>query len=184
MIDVFFCTSAKKEDEIRWNIMKACLARWEMEPGINLVTLTGAGKSFQRERRRIAAKESVSDIYIVVEDDIMPLGRRFVERGVGAMREHPGYAVLGPRTVWEQQLSPVVEVGNGDICDFIRKGTVDKVLREEEWFDGVLQSARLREIGWKTGRMRDVAVNHFGFKLGTTWPDDYNSGMTQIAEYP
>lgn len=189
MIDVFFCSCAKPDDKIRMGMRTACWARWELEPDIRLILVTpeligASGKEFQSEHRRYAAENAQSDAYVVAEDDVMPLGKDFVSRGLYVMTQYPDYGVLVARTIWEQPTQGVLDV-NGDGIDFVRAGVIQRILGPRgEWFDGNVQAARLREIGIKTGRMGAVAANHLGFRLGTCWPDDYQSGMTQIAAYP
>lgn len=182
MIDVFYCTAAK--DDLRKAIAKPCLMMWQkMCVPWHVIPLEGmSGKEFQQWRRQIAERQSTTPFYIVADDDCMPLGNNFLERCEDLMNRYPEYAILGT----EDYCAPfgpdeIYETSTGGGINVIRKGIIEVPPFNGQTWDGCAQGEQIRSKGYKVGRMRDVRRNHFGDGLSTVWPDDYKSGVTQIA---
>lgn len=208
MIDVFLCSCAA--DPIRKGLFDAVRSRWLQEGGITLhavvqrepglfesAVLAGGDcettalffsrKEFQGERRKLAEECATGEIYILAEDDCMPLGSSFVKRGLEVMMRHPEYAVLSPLLL---PFPPPINENEGEVSNgitagginFTRRGLIDiaQINSRLPW-DECAQAEHLREKGWKSGWMRDVKCNHIGATLSTLWPQPY-TGVTSIND--
>jgi hypothetical protein len=188
MIDVFLCTYAK--DPIRKGMFDSVRARWE-QMGCDLTILDGValgfeGKEFQGIRRQIAEDNAEGEIYILAEDDCMPLGKGFIEHGLHLMGTYRDYAVISPTVlngVYEgPQYKPegdLIRANGGGGINFTRHGYIPTKI--EGFFDEAMQGEWLSKRGWKSGYALELKMNHLGAHLSTLWPDDYRSGVTQIA---
>lgn len=141
-----------------------------------------SGREFQSWRRKHAEELARTECYILADDDCMPLGKRFLERSEDLMRRYPDYAILGT----EDYCAPygpteIYETTTGGGINVIRKGVIEVPAFNGQTWDGSAQGQQVRAKGYKVGRMRDVRRNHFGDGLSTVWPDDYQSGVTQIG---
>lgn len=195
MTDVFFC-SINQPNSTRFYIEKACLVRWEQESHANVFSMNPWMPEidcfvyeFQRERRILADRMAISNIYIVTDDDCMPLGTDFIARGLAVMEAHPEFGILAamnyinakdtePYTgkfidddVWECHA-----VGGIRFC---RKGII------KDWPASVSPGSYdcqhhegLVAAGYKAGYMRRVQMNHLGYGLSTHWPP----GKTEIEQ--
>ena len=142
-------------------------------------------KNFQGWRRRHAELFSESDPYILAEDDCMPLGNNFVQRGVDILLRNPAYAVLSP-TVLNGTYRGHAYTEDGELImansaggiNFTRKG---RVKAPQTFWDEMDQAQQLRADGWLSGYMPGLKMNHLGAGLSTIWPDPY-TGVTQIAD--
>jgi len=182
MIDVFYCCWQPR-DRLREAIAAPCLMMWESfcRPKI-ILPIAMSGREFQQERRRMAEDKAQTDFYIIADDDCMPLGKNFLERCEDLMRRYPEYALLGT----EDYCAPfgpteIYETKTGGGINVIRKGIIEVPPFNGQTWDSCAQGEQIRAKGYKVGRMRDVRRNHFGDGLSTVWPDDYKSGVTQIA---
>lgn len=205
MIDVFISTCAT--DPIRRRLFQATIERWKCDPLANMkfiltketVVLNPLMFSklksqtefildksvMQRERRILADREAKSDIYIVTDDDCIPLGLDFIERGVRVMEAHPQHGVLAALnirsdTLFKNGIAPYCgEFIDDDVWDchavggirFCRKGAI------KEWPASVSEGSYdmqhhegLVNAGFRAGYMRNVLFNHLGEGLSTHWP--------------
>lgn len=204
MIDVFVCTCCNvgNFDQLRWHLAMACENRWGMEEAsgtvkvkvIDPLMIGCDNKQFQGSRRVWADVHSDTDVYIMTDDDVMPLGLEFIKRGLKMMEDNPEYTILTARLLPET-LDNINELSNSQgIIDhphitsgglnFVRKGPVAEVLRPHmlQFFDDSKATYWLREKGYKIGVMRDVYANHIGTGVSTIWPVDY-TGKTQIGPF-
>lgn len=181
-LDVFYCSAAK--DELRKAIAYPCLMMWSTMCKPQLINpLDGmSGREFQSWRRKHAEELARTEFYIIADDDCMPLGKNFLQRCEDLMRRYPDYAVLGT----EDYCAPygpeeIYETTTGGGINVIRKGVIEVPAFTGQIWDGSAQGQQVRAKGYKVGRMRDVRRNHYGDGLSTVWPDDYQSGVTQIG---
>ena len=136
----------------------------------------------QRERRIRADELAKSDIYIVADDDCMPIGPDFIARGVAVMEAHPDFAVLAARNCHEKNDEPpyVGRYIDDDVWEahavggirFCRKGAV------KHWPESVSAGSYdcqhhegIVASGMRAGYMRRVTMNHLGIGLSTHWPE-------------
>ena len=190
-VDVFLCTAAAPDDEIREGFLTSVHTRWDMDVSsvVRLVTielLECSLRDFQGERRRYAERNAQSDIYVLAEDDCMPLGNRFIERGLELMQRNPAYAVISP-TVLNGVYEGAAYTPDGELIlansaggiNFTRKGLLGDL--PAGFVDEMKQSQHLCNKGWLSGYAPALKMNHLGAGLSTLWPDAY-TGRTQIAD--
>ncbi len=192
MTDVFVCSCAA--DDIRKGLRDAVYARWVLEPDTNVMLLTPkivgcTNPQFQGMRRPWIEQRAQSDIYVMAEDDCMPWGTKFVEKGVDVLRRHLEFAVLSPLLLPYPEVPSMIEwpecyegITSGGI-NFTRKGILkDMIVPTDSVFDEGGQAGFLKRAGWRTGWMKDVKQLHLGATLSTIWPDDYATGLTKVNE--
>lgn len=200
MTDVFVATIS--QDRIRGFLCASVMYRWRADANANVtVFLPNLGFEFgyadfkvatieqenmQRDRRIKADELSNSDIYVVTDDDCMPLGVDFIARGVAVMAAHPEFGVLAAlnirsKTLFDNGIPPYTGTFiDEDVWEchavggirFCRKGII------KEWppsvtpgsYDCQHQEA-LDKAGYKAGYMLKVTMNHLGEGLSTHWPE-------------
>lgn len=181
MIDVFYCEY--QADHFRDLLAAPCLARWYQMCHPILVRPWPweevSKEKFQGWRRQFAEDNAKTDLYIIADDDCMPLGANFIERAEDVMRRHPEFAVLGA-TDYALPYSPdeVTEIGTAGGINVIRRGVI-KVGEVVPW-TSAQQREQVYKAGYRVGRMRDVRMNHFGEGFSTVWPKGY-TGHTQVG---
>lgn len=136
------------------------------------------------DSRWVAHEAAKSDVYVVIDDDCLPLGRDWLERGLAAMAAWPQFAALAswsingeidpakcalpsPGEPWESDLFEVESLGTPT---FLRRST--QLLVPEGslgQYDATL-SAAYREHG-RIGMMRYVRHNHLGYGLSEVVPE-------------
>ena len=175
---------------MRFFLASAVVERWRLEPGINLhivhsVSFLVSPKDFQGYRRGYAEDVAVSDPYVLAEDDCMPLGNNFVQRGVDILMRNPAYAVLSPTVLNGVYKGPaytedgeLIMANSAGGINFTRKG---RVKAPQTFWDEMDQAQQLKADGWLSGYMPGLKMNHLGAGLSTIWPDPY-TGITQIAD--
>lgn len=187
LIDVFLCTCAT--DPIRKGMFDAVYHRWLRETIINLTVLTPEVlkcglRGFQGLRRKWAEENTTGDIYILAEDDCLPLGKNFTERGIALLDSYGEYAVLSPKLLpFPPPMNENDLVSEGITAggiNFTRAGLIDTtIIPKDAVWDESSQAQHLREKGFKSGWMRDVMCNHLGAMHSTLWPEPY-TGLTSI----
>lgn len=101
------------------------------------------------------------------------------------MENYSHYGVMAARIIGENfpGWHDVEEVSTAGGINFHRAGILKKHLpRNGEFYDDSNMGQDLRAIGRPPGRARNLYTNHYGAYLGTLWPDDYASGVTQLAD--
>ena len=172
MIEVFLGTCNYEEPlAFREYIRDAVVGCWEM---------LGATVHFQwdkeqRQRRIEADERSVSDLYIVADDDCLPIGLDFIPCVLHLAREFPAYGIFSPEMVREKRsrtttgTSQVFRwrgVGGLRIC---RKGII------KDWPDQTRKGyddehcEAIHELGLDCGIMRHVYFNHLGEGWSKLW---------------
>src|SRR6185369_10272243 len=78
MRTVFFCAAdytdlPRQLMAFRYAAQNLCRSAWEMMPDIELVVLRGKGREWQRNRRIQADHLATDDVYILADDDMLPL---------------------------------------------------------------------------------------------------------------
>lgn len=200
MVDVFIATIAR--EPIRNCILGAVVSRWKCESEINLRIFDSQPGRFphekgffiewekmQRSRRIFADQMAESEIYVLTDDDCMPLGVDFIARGLAVMQAHPEFGILAAMNVLNKNDA---EPYTGKFIDddvwechavggirFCRKGII------KEWPESVDPGSydmqhheALVKAGYKAGYMRRVQFNHLGIGLSSHWPP----GNTEIEQ--
>lgn len=97
MIDVFVRTMAW-QNPLRTGLATATEARWKMDP---LACVRPLANFPIRLGRAHAERSAESDIYIFTDDDVLPVGRNWIARGLEAMLANPEYAICSTLSLIE-----------------------------------------------------------------------------------
>lgn len=200
MIDLFISTCA--EEPIRAAMARATIARWMYEPDVQLKILKfgnpaeavrgyenfvvhhgrlknpGPFDSSERERRCYAEEFAKSDIYILADDDILPLQKGFVMNALAIMRANPEFGKLCLYTIPDH---PIPETGAGVKSNaylfqvhgaggvrFIRKGVVERwaPMDGKEGYDAP-HCREFHRKGFRVGYFRNLKGLHLGWGYTT-----------------
>jgi hypothetical protein len=101
MTDCFIRTIDRNlEDPLRKAFLDATVARWRMEPQVTITWILNKGI---REGRMWAEAHAFSDPYIVTDDDVLPHGKKWLERGLLAMANKPEFAICSSLSLIESE---------------------------------------------------------------------------------
>jgi len=101
VMDVFIRTYEKQVDHVRRGFALATIGRWALEPvNIHLIEASMFGIT---AGRAMAEQRAESDPYIFTDDDVLIVGKDWVERGEKAMLSHPEYAVVSTLSLIETE---------------------------------------------------------------------------------
>lgn len=163
--------------QFRIGMFDVCVARWRMQSDIRLEIVNGRYPTpFHMGSKKRAEESSTSSIYIVADDDCLPIGRNFVKDGVEILYDHPEYGLLTATSVSDgsyRQLEYPNEVAElhavGGIA-FVRKGILTDfndlgVAKTDESI-----CSEMNRKGYKTGVMPNVKFNHLGAGYSLTVP--------------
>lgn len=133
--------------------------------------------AFARSSREIADRLAMSPVYVLVDDDHLPIGKDWVAAGVTALEARPGFAMLSSWSV-NAEVDPtkwtfdrtgcrdddeVFEAPSAGTPCWVRKGTfVDLPEAPAPAYDSVL-SEHLKRKG-RIGFLRGVRHNHLGYE--------------------
>ena len=131
------------------------------------------------ERFHIQSKETAerfakSDIYCVIDDDSLPIGKDFFARGAQTLANHPEYGMLSAWSPMDRSTAPAEEVIEAHAIGtpyFVRKGTLKEFPEgKKEQYDFILSKV-VTDQGLKTGLMSKVVYCHAGHGLSQVIPD-------------
>lgn len=183
MTKVFFCTVERwGAHTIRGYFRDACRLAWIKMDDAHIHPLYGYDvPDFQRTRRMDADKLAPTDIYVLTDDDMLPIGEDFIARGVALMQKYPGFGMLSalPTNAMIQFWNPenhkplvndeVMEHYSVGGLRFCRRGIVKKwPVQNGKGYDAD-HCAAIRDAGYSVGYMRDVRANHLGEGFSTIW---------------
>jgi hypothetical protein len=167
MTDVVLCCY-DYDHPIRKGMQMSCIWRWKMQEDANVIYINPAGirnlGPFHIARKHAAERLTSSPIYVVADDDALPIGSSFVRDGVRILGEHPEYGMASARSISDGPIYPneeIVESQCGGIV-FVKKGIL---LDFEECDADKVDDTICREMnrrGYKTGVMPSVRFNHLG----------------------
>lgn len=162
-IDVFIRTS-RNANPLRAAMYELTRLRWEIDPNARICLLRDHGI---RTGRIMAEDWAKSDPYIVTDDDVLIMGKDWVQRGTEAMLANPEYAVCSTLSMVEGEnlakgegvIYPMHAVG---APMWIRKGIL-KDLPEMDLNSecGVIHKYVL-DKGYKEGLINGLRHNHLG----------------------
>ena len=182
MTEVFFCSAPKTAD--RSAIASGVRHRWKELDDIKLIELTprilGCDDfSFQKQRRVAADMMAKNSVYILADDDCLPLTD--FESGINAILEHPQFAIVSafPSNCTIQRWTPegydvyedlaVMEHHSVGGLRIIRRGAM------REWpeqtgpgYDREHCQA-LRDAGYRVGYSVFFRMEHLGEGKTTVW---------------
>lgn len=183
MTDVFFC-SAPLSDE-REEMAQRTIQAWLSIPNLRVHYLTPVSlgcslEEFQRERRIHAEQEAKGDIYVVADDDCLPLGGGdYVERAIYTMRRYPQYAILSAWPLnakinpWEAATQPDTPDVMGHVSvggiRFCRKGTLVGWPSQSGPGYDMQHCEAIRAIGSHVGYFHTIHMRHLGEGLSEIW---------------
>jgi len=123
--------------------------------------------NFQARSRIVADSMARSQVYVLIDDDHLPIGKDWIQRGVSTLLQNPDYAMLSAWSINGEVRDPG---GEGDIFEtqsagtpcFVRKGTFEQVpYGPADSYDSKL-SDHLRGTIGRIGFLRNVRFNHLG----------------------
>ena len=99
--DIFIRTYEQQVDNIRRGFALATIGRWSLEPvNIHLIEASEFGIT---AGRAMAEQRAESDPYIYTDDDVVIVGKDWVERGREIMLRNPQYAILSTLSLVETE---------------------------------------------------------------------------------
>jgi hypothetical protein len=112
-VRVFAISDGSLRGDLRWGLTQAVIARWLMQKDINLTLLCAGAiiriagaesvllseEKFHMESKRVAEKRSHTPIYVIADDDCLPIGKDFIARGLQAMEIERAYGILGATSI-------------------------------------------------------------------------------------
>lgn len=153
-------------------------------------------KKFWITTKAYAEQEAKSDIYVVIDDDHLCIGKDWLSHGCEVLGRHPEYGMLSSWSVNGE----VPEKGTGEVwpeasigCPyFIRKDILSTQCRtpksmlmlgspQAELPDGELRNydtiltQHVMSKGWKTGFLRNVRHNHLGMEHSQVIPEHWTA---------
>lgn len=134
-------------------------------------------EEFWISSKAYAEQKAKSDVYVVLDDDHLPIGADWVQAGKKAMEHHPDFACLSS---WSINGEVPSKVGDEwvweDTCTgtpyFIRKGILNPAkmpVGTLPSYDTTL-SEHIRSQGHKIGFLRQVRHNHLGYGFSQVIP--------------
>lgn len=187
---VFLCTVPGNTEREDW-LVKVTAAWYELGCPVTVLTPGSEGKQQFQRQRRITADEKGGNIYVLADDDCLPLtgdsGEDFVAGMVDTLKRHPQFAILAPMpsnegiNAWTPDVredkyevetdSEVMEHVSVGGIRFCRKGVMGvwPQIPEVGGYDGI-QGDYLREHGqWRVGYAKNYHFKHLGKDKSTVW---------------
>jgi hypothetical protein len=146
-----------------------CAGSWA-SPSRGACTLLPAD-DFWNESVRLADRNSLGQIYAVIDDDQLPLGPHFFKLGRRLLLEHPRFAFISSVSInGEVQLAgnelPVIEVESAGTPFFARPGTLAALRPRSSLAAADVEACRaIRAAGLKVGFARALRHNHLGYGI-------------------
>jgi len=148
--------------------------------------------SYHVSSRKIAQLRAVGDVYVVIDDDCMPIGQDWLERGLEAMARHPQFMALASWSINGEiiekkcalppphpityNVDEIFEVESLGTPTFIRRfrptgEMLPLTIPEGDLgqYDATLSGA-YRQHG-RIGMLRHVRHNHLGYGLSEVVPE-------------
>lgn len=152
--------------ELRLALKEATLSRWAIQHDARVWLVNKP----HMQAKRHAEQHATTDIYIVADDDCMPLGKDFVATGCATLRDNLAFGLLSAASVIEHHfytedtLSPNIVAAHsvGGVA-FVRKGILTEFRAcPPNQTDDSICSEIVRK-GYRTGFMPHVQINHLGY---------------------
>lgn len=192
MIDVF--VRVHSETLFRHYLAWAVIERLKMFPQANVVAIQSEENEwrhdpvhvvilladFARQSRQTADRLARSPIYVLLDDDHLPIGKTWLEDGVAELEKRPDFVSLSSWSVNGEVPDgaglgvPIFEAHSTGTPCFVRKGTfVDLPDAPAREYDLVL-SEHLKRRG-KIGFLRRVRHNHLGYGYSQVIPEHWGA---------
>lgn len=199
-VDVFVRVYAEPlgglKSSLRWGMSIATLARWRMQEDANLTVLSADAiiqpmhscvmmpeKNFHIESKREAERRATTPIYVIADDDALPLGKNFIEQGVKTLARFADYGLVGATSIsdgqypagktfryGEPQISDVEKTESAGGIVFVRRGVINPDELPNCDADQVDETVctHVRKRGFKVGLLPHVRFNHLGSGFSVT----------------
>ena len=170
-VDLFIRTMSH-QTALRISLVEASTARWRMEP----VKIHWLVDMDIRKARLQAEEAATSDIYIFNDDDVLPWGKDWTERGLKAMRNNPEFAACSSRSVVAEERGNYTIPSGVEILEvpcvgaplWMRKGILKDDLPHYLFVSECVELHNyLRLRGFKEGIIAGLEHNHLGFGFAT-----------------
>lgn len=212
MTDIFIRT--RTNNPIRLAIAEACIGRLALFESVDVHLIAASGfrlpypleepearpriieidpDGYHIESRSIAQRWATSDVYVVIDDDCMPIGKTWLRDGLAAMAAHPNFSALASWSI-NGEIDPakccngdsglglstahpgIFEVPSLGTPTFIRRRRPDGEPVELNIPAGDLgqYDATLSQAYFEHGRigmLRHVRHNHLGYGLSEVVPE-------------
>ncbi len=171
MVDVFIRTLSG-QDPLRHAFFEATRARWQLEP----VRIRWMVDMEIREARLKAEEWASSEIYLFCDDDVLPWGKNWLQRGLTAMQNNPEFAACSSRSVIAEERGnytipegvEIMEVPCVGAPLWMRKGILKDDIREFLFVEECIELHNyLRLRGYKEGIIAGLEHLHLGFGFAT-----------------
>lgn len=148
--------------------------------------ILGFTRGFQLYHRTEAERRSTTPVYCVADDDCMPLGNTFLEDAEAMMHRYQDFGLLafsdrggeiGPLGGKWFEDENIFETASAGGIYLMRKGIV-KYPESADWYDDVMVGDQFKAKGLKVGYLKNILMNHLGFRLSSCFPE--RTGITQI----
>ncbi len=166
-LNIFIRTS-RNNTPLRQAMYELTRARWEME-NVKVTVLKDVGI---RNGRQFAEEWAKSDPYIYTDDDVLIIGKRWVERGTEAILNQPEYAVASTLSLIETENAAVAPPGTekGRIYPmhavgapmWIRKGVLVEMPEMDLGSECSQIYNYVLSLGRKEGLIHGIRHNHLG----------------------
>ena len=189
-VRVFAISDGSLRGDLRWGLTQSTIARWLMQKDINLTLLCAGAiiriegaesvllseEKFHMNSKREAERRAHMPIYVIADDDCLPLGSNFIHRGATILNEQEDYGLVSATSICDGpypegrggQTADIEEMHSvGGIC-FVRKGLLSQF--HDLGADRVDESicSEVKRLGYKTGVLTRVRMNHIGSGFSLT----------------
>jgi hypothetical protein len=170
VIDVFIRHFTDCPD-LRGLMYGLCSSVWESYPNRVTTMVEDKGQTdFHIRSKANAETLSETEIYVVTDDDCLPLGDDFIERGAAILQHHPEYGILTATSVCDGPFPSGKQLPDTDVVEmhavggvsFVRKGILKKFdLCSPDQVDDCI-CTEVNRAGYLTGVMPHVRFIHVG----------------------
>jgi len=171
--------SMQDDARVRLLVPGACGYEYNLPPFDTFDRISAA--RFAAESRERADVTARSPIYVVIDDDHLPIGKGWIRAGVRALEQRPDFAMLSAWSVNGEVrdhggVDPdVFEAHSCGTPCFVRKGTFAKLPEGPAPEYDLILSEHLKANVGKIGFLRNVRFNHLGFELSQVVPGHWSA---------
>jgi hypothetical protein len=182
-----FLTTCINAPPIRKAMFNLCETFWNQQADVEMETILGHGRMFQRQRRILSELRSAGKFYIVADDDCLPASFQ-VKRLLQVAEKYPEFGILSfypmNATINSWTPDPAEAIGgfayeDSDVMEHVSVGGVRLVrsrihadwpeMNEHNGYD-FIQCSYLRSKGFRCGYLKNFVMNHIGELHSTVWP--------------
>ena len=189
-VRVFAISDGSLRGDLRWGLTQATIARWLMQKDINLTLLCAGAiiriagaesvllpeEKFHMESKREAEKRAHIPIYVIADDDCLPLGADFIRRGVRMLNQREDYGLVSATSICDGlypsgkscHVEDIEEAHSVGGIVFCRKGLLSEFndLGADRVDESIYEETK--RLGYKVGVLTRVRFNHLGCGFSLT----------------